>query len=324
MMVKRGCVLLFVLAVSAPMVFAQEEPTYAERLGWPKGSRVIMFHCDDAGMSHGQNQGAIKALEYGILTSVSTMMACPWVSQFAAYLEDHPEVDNGLHLTLTSEWTHYRWGPVAGKAAVPGLVDKQGCLWPNVMGVVMNATADEVETEIRAQIDRAETLGIPITHLDTHMGTVYAKPEFLERYIKIGIEKQIPIMIMAGHMTWTKKSEPEAVERLQPEKLGETVWNGGLPVLDDLLNETYGWKSFEEKKANTIKALRELKPGITMIIVHCAQPTEEWPIFTSSSETRLNDLKLMTDPDLKKVIEEEKLILTTWREMMERRKQVKE
>ena len=90
-----------------------ETPTYAERLGWPAGTKVIIFHVDDAGMSHNSNMGAIKALEEGVATSVSVMMPCPWVPEFVEYVKEHPEVDVGLHLTHTSEWKKYRWGPVS-------------------------------------------------------------------------------------------------------------------------------------------------------------------------------------------------------------------
>src|SRR5262249_50029262 len=149
-----------------------------------------------------------------------------------------------------------------------------------------------------AQLDRAVTMGIPITHLDTHMGTLYATPEFTQAYVKVGIEKQIPIMIMGGHMQFIAEDEPDAARQLAVTKLAETVWDAGLPVLDDLLNRTYGWRSFDEKKKNVMAALKEMKPGLTMIIFHCAQPTEEWQFFTGSSETRTSDLKLMTDPEL--------------------------
>ncbi|MBM3290335.1 MAG: ChbG/HpnK family deacetylase, partial [Candidatus Hydrogenedentes bacterium] len=322
-MEKRLPICLLILSIVACATYAQDtKPTYAERLGFPKGARVVLFHQDDAGMSLGQNQGTIQALEYGVLTSVSTMMPCPWVSHFAKYLKEHPNVDNGLHLTLTSEWDGYRWGPVAGKAAVPSLVDTDGCLWDNVALAVQHATGEDVEKEIRAQIDRAQTLGIPITHLDTHMGTLYAKPEFTAAYVKVGIEKQIPIMIMGGHLQFIGEDEKDIVKQLEVTKLAEMVWNGGLPVLDDLLNRTYDWKSFDEKKTNLLKCLGEMKPGLTMVIFHCAQPTEEWQHFTTSSQTRAADLKVMTDPDVKKFLDDNKFVLTTWRELMERRQKV--
>ena len=215
--------------------------TYAERLGWKPTDRVIIFHCDDAGMSHSSNAGAIEGLEKGMLSSVSVMMPCSWVPEFAKYLEKHPNVDSGLHLTLTSEWDLYRWGPVAGKLAVPGLVDKEGCLWDNVDLVVKHASPDEVEKEIRAQIDRAQTMGIPVTHLDSHMGTLFASREYFERLVKIAIEKKLPVLAVGGHMTLVTKGNPEAVQTLKG--FSEVIWNGGLPVIDDIFAETYDWNT---------------------------------------------------------------------------------
>src|SRR5579859_6384863 len=115
------CLLSFLLPI---LLSAQEvDSTYAERLGYPKGARVLILHVDDAGMSLESNEGAINALTKGAATSVSVMMPCPWVPGFIHWLHDHPTTDAGLHLTLTSEWTAYRWTPLAGRKAVPGLCD---------------------------------------------------------------------------------------------------------------------------------------------------------------------------------------------------------
>lgn len=299
---------------------AQDKPTFAERLGWPKGSKVVIFHCDDAGMSHSSNLGAIEALEKGVVTSVSTMMPCAWVPEFADYLKKHPDVDNGIHATFTSEWDFYRWQPLAGVDVVPGLVDEKGYMHDNVGLVVENATPDEFEKELRTQIAYAEKMGIPITHIDTHMGTVYATPEFFERYMKVGIEKNIPIMIPGGHLTHAKTEFGEEMGLLGD--IPEQVWAAGLPVLDDLHGESYGWRSYEEDKAGFINYLRNMPPGITQIIVHCTRPTDEFASITPSGPTRLGDLLAVTDPEVKKVIEEEGIILSTWRELKERRDKV--
>ena len=307
-----------VLALVCAMAFnSAAEKTYAERLGWGPEDRVLIIHCDDGGMSHASNMGAIEALEYGLVTSVSTMTPCSWVSEFAEYVKKHPNTDMGIHLTFTSEWDGYRWGPVAGKPAVPGLADEQGCLWDNVRLVVQNATPDEIETEIRAQIDRAETMGLPITHLDSHMGTLFSNPEFFERYVKVGIEKQIPILI----------ASPKGVggeARGRAKLLGgmvERVWEAGLPVIDSVHTASYGWKT-TEKIPHYSKAIRNLKPGITEMIVHCTKPDTVIDVITGGRELLYGDYYALISPEVKKVIEEEGIILTTWRELKERRDRV--
>ncbi len=316
----KACFLTFWL-ISNIMVFAAAETqTYAERLGWPKGAKVVIFHCDDAGMSHSSNRGAIEALEYGILTSGSTMMPCGWVPEFAAYLKKHPEIDNGLHLTLNAEWENYRWLPVAGRDAVPSLADEQGCLWDNVQQVATYGTPDEVEREIRAQIERAERMGIPITHIDSHMGALFAREDFFERYMKVGIEKQIPILMMGGHMTYVLQENADALEKIRGA--AERVWEAGLPVLDDLHTGMYDITDLESKRTELIRILRSLKPGVTQIIMHCTRPTDEFDRISPSGPKRLADLQVMTDPEVKKVIEEEGIILSTWRELKQRRDQV--
>lgn len=292
-------------------------PSFGERLGWKADQVVVILHVDDVGMSRSSNLGATESIEQGVATSWAVMMPCSWVPDIAHYLKKHPEVDSGLHLTLTSEWEAYRWGPLAGKTQVPGLVDPEGCLWRNIAGVVTKGSPDEVEREIRAQIDRAETMGLPITHLDSHMGTLFARPEFFERFVRVGIEKQIPILAIGGHATYTRIENPEAVGKVQ--EIIPKIWNAGLPVLDDLHTGTYGWKA-GEKTTRLLALLAELKPGITEILFHASRPTEDFPVITGSSESRFADLKALTDPAVKKLIQDKGIVLTTWKELMARRK----
>ena len=315
----KNCLFTIVLLGTVSCVAASAataEPTFAERLGWPAGTRVLILHCDDVGMSHASNRGAIESLEYGMVTSVSVMMPTPWVSEFARYVKQHPDTDMGLHLTLTSEWDDYRWPPVAGKSQVPGLADEMGCLWDNVPLVVKHATADEVETEIRAQIDRARTMGLPITHIDSHMGTLFDSDAFFERFIKVGLEMNLPMIMSSSY--WpreTKESERTARRRSAIPK----IWNGGLPVLDYIHTDSYSWKTRDEKDLY-IRDIRNLPPGITEMIIHCTKPNEVIDVITNGRELLYGDYFAMTDPDVQKVIEEEHIILTTWKELHERRK----
>src|ERR1700693_447507 len=141
---------LLIAALAGCVGFAQTGPTYAEKLGWNKGDRVLILHMDDAGMSHDSNMGIEQVLEKGAARSLSVMMPTPWVPEIVHYLRAHPGTDAGLHLTLTSEWHEYRWGPLMGSAA-PGLIDGEGALWPSVEAVVKHATPEEVDLEMRRQ-----------------------------------------------------------------------------------------------------------------------------------------------------------------------------
>ncbi len=137
--------LLFIAGIFCTIAAGAQTPdtTYAEKLGYPKGAKVVILHVDDAGMSYDSNEGVFKATTQGVANSTSVMMPCPWVPGFVHYLRQHPQLDAGLHLTLTSEWKDYRWGPLAGKDAVPGLVDDEGAMWPTAFALKELTAAEE-------------------------------------------------------------------------------------------------------------------------------------------------------------------------------------
>lgn len=321
---ERTFVLLALVgAALASSMASCAEPTYAERLGWPEGSRVVIFHVDDAGMSHDSNVGTIEAIEKGVATSTSIMFPCPWVTEIVRYAKEHPALDAGVHITLTSEFGRYRWGPLAGVKQVPGLVDPDGYLWGHVEEVAMSAKADEVETEIRLQVARCRMMGFEPTHLDTHMGTVFANPLFLQKYVDLGIETGIPVMAPAGHMSHLVANMPmmAAPLRLLGKHLGPKLWDAGLPVIDDLHTGQLSGGP-EKKKPQVLAFLHSVQPGITQFIVHCTRPSETFRCISGSGPMRLAELETMTDPDVKRAVEEEKIILTTWRELKQRRNEI--
>ncbi|MBE9465399.1 polysaccharide deacetylase family protein [Dyadobacter subterraneus] len=345
--------LLFILIhFTTVKIMAQSAQTYAEKLGWPKGAKVIIFHVDDAGMSYSSNQGAVKSIQNGIATSCSIMMPCPWAAAFTKYAVKNPKMDAGLHLTLTSEWQEYRWPPLGGIIHSPGLVDEEDCMWHEVEQVVKNASADIVEQEIRAQVQRALKIGLKPTHLDSHMGTLFAHAPFLERYIKVGMEFGIPVMFPGGNNKllieclnapvvkklkaegkWkegTKLPDPALVK--ESKAVGEKIWNAGLPVLDDLHTNSGDWKpegnvtpeQWGKYKAMKFKEmLGKMQPGVAMMIVHSSDITDAFKHISASGGSRYADMLSMLDPDLKAYIKSEGIILTNWKEMLERRKNVK-
>ena len=203
-----------------------------------------------------------------------------------------------------------------GQLAAPGLVDPQGYLWQRVEDVLNHATIEEFEKEIRAQIDKAQAVGITPTHLDSHMGTCFYEP-FIEAYVKVGIEKKIPVLMIGGHM---QHAGPEVGKfKLLLTALGDRVWQGGLPVIDDLVTQPTNAPEYEGRKQQLLKLLAEMQPGITQIIVHCTAPTEVFGHISGSGKARAAELRLMLDPEIRSVIKQQGIVLTTWRELKQRR-----
>jgi chitin disaccharide deacetylase len=349
---KKIILTAFFISISC-YTFSQQTKTYAEKLGWPKGAKVLILHVDDAGMSHDSDEGVEKATGEGVATSTSVMMPCPWVPEIVKYIKEHPNLDAGLHLTLTSEWNNYRWGPLAGKENVPGLVDKQGSMYASVGAVFFSATPDEVDKEIRAQYDRAIGMGFKPTHLDSHMGTLFAKTAFMEKYIKLGIEKQVPVMFPGGEDLFYRAEAKaaniavlkkqgnytegmtiaEPAELAKAKEVGVMLWKNGLPVLDDLHNSSYDWVMPDiENKTDAeiqkwytdhyIESIGRLSPGLTMVIMHCTNPSPTFKYICNESQKRKGDMLAMLDPRLREFLKKNGYILTTWREVMERRVKV--
>src|SRR6267154_1833374 len=128
-------------------------------------------------MSRSVDKATFEALEKGWVSSASILVPCPWLPDVAQWTQSHANADLGIHLALNSEWTSYRWCPVRDRSKVPSLLDEQGYMPLLETTVAQRAKSSEVETELRAQIERARAFKIPLTHFDTHMGALTRTPE---------------------------------------------------------------------------------------------------------------------------------------------------
>ena len=273
--------------------------------------RYLIVHADDAGMSHSVNVATQAALESGIVTSASIMVPCPWFKEFAEYAKSHPQYDYGIHLTLNCEWDVYRWGPVASKDRVPGLVDPTGCLWGNVGQVAMNASAEEVKIELKAQIDRALAFGVPLSHLDTHMGAVLSRPDLVEVYVNLGLEYDLPILFFKQMTPDMEKGYPALAARFQ--KWVGQLTERKLPLLDNLL-QFYSGNVPEQRKQKYYDELAKIGPGVTQLIIHCGHDNEELRAITDSAARRDQDRVIFTENAMRDFLKSQKISLISWKQ----------
>jgi hypothetical protein len=295
--------IIYVLAFSLLSIAAQSQ-SIAERLGYPANSKLLILHADDLAVAHSQDAASFAALDQGAVTSASIMVPCPWLTEVADYAKSHPDADLGLHLTLTSEWTTYRWGPVASKDKVPSLLDPSGYLWPETGPAVQHLKADEVELELRAQIERAIAFGIHPTHLDSHMGVLFARPDLFAVYVKLAHEYKLPFLAFLGRNT------PPALASLISTK---------DPLVDAVViaNPSIKPANWNDFYANAIK---NLKPGLTEIIVHLAHDDAEFQAVAVDhadygAAWRQRDYDVMTSPEFRKLLADNHIILVHWRDL---------
>jgi chitin disaccharide deacetylase len=274
------------------------------------GKRYVIIHADDAGMSHSVNRATIAAMEQGIVSSASIMVPCPWFKGIAAYAKEHPDRDFGIHLTLNSEWKNYRWGPVAAKDKVPSLIDKEGYLWSNVAEVAANAKTAEVELELRAQVQRALDFGVPLTHLDTHMGSVVSRPDLVEVYVNLGVQFNLPVFMLRD---LGNEVSDEKV-RVRAQQLVEKLESHKLPILDHM-TQLYIDGKFEDKRAQYLQAIVESKPGIRYLILHCGYDDDELQAISVSSKRRDIDRRIATDPDFIKDVKATGVEIVSWKQV---------
>ncbi len=300
----RHCAITAIVLILFAVHSSAQTKTLAERLGYPRDSKLLIIHADDLAVAHSEDIASFDALDKHAATSASIMVPCPWLTEVADYAKSHPGSDLGLHLTLTSEWKTYRWGPVESKDKVPSLLDPSGYLWPDSEPAVQHIKADEAEREIRAQVEHAIAMGIHPTHLDSHMGVLFSRPDLVALYVKVAHEYKLPFLGMLG------PNAPPAMRAAFSDKdiLVDSVVIAGpnVPAAD--------WRRFY------LDAIKNLKPGLTEFIVHLAHDDAELQAITVDhpdygAAWRQRDYDVITSADFKKALDDNHVILVHWSDL---------
>jgi len=270
---------------------ATEGSTLAEQLGFKKEDRLLILHADDLGMCHAVNVASIKGMTEGIVTCGSVMVPCPWFPEIAAWARSNPDADLGLHLTLNSEWQYYRWRPVSPWDKVRGLIDKEGFMWRDVASVRENAKAEEVEMELRAQIERALEFGMKPTHIDTHMGTCFSRPDFFEVYVRLGAEYGILPMLPAPTPQILAMAKQLGID-YQP--IAVRLKQQGFVFIDNLVTGGSG-DTLEERRKSYYEIIRKLPSGVSEIILHLSTDDPEIRAITGAWQYRYHEFLIFTE-----------------------------
>ena len=286
-----------------------------EKLGFSSNDRLIIINADDFGISHSTNQACMNMFLNQSISSASIMMPCVAAEEAAQFCKHSKEANVGIHLTLTSsENCAYR--PVFQEYPLHSLIQEDGFLPNEVSMIEKYANPDQVALELDAQIKFALSLGVDLTHLDNHAGSLMGLitgRDFLEITFDLCVKYGLPF-----HLPKKTQDQPffSRSQRELFKKRIESATNRGIMLIDNLIAFPYHLEkgeNYESLKAKLINVILHIKPGITQITIHPALISDELKKLTSHFEKREMEYKLFNDQQIKKLFETLNIKIISWR-----------
>lgn len=222
---------------------------------------------DDFGMCHAVNQGIAIAFRDGIVTTSSAMAPCPWFAEAVEIARDL-RIPIGVHQTLTCEWDYFRWRPITSGHSLTG---PDGTFRPSVELAQQHVEFDDAVRELLAQVGLVRSAGLSPDYLDRHMGSTLPAA-----YAEVSTETGVPFLYsdeISGRLASYSELSP---------------------------------RDASGKKAWLIGYLRQLGPGVHLLVSHPAVTSSELESLTGpdsvpyrwAAEYRLSDLAVLTDPEI--------------------------
>lgn len=281
-----------------------EQNTLLEQLGYPRDAKLLILHADDLGVATSVNKAAEIGFAARGINSGSVLVQGYAFPEVAHYARSHPQVDLGLHITLSSDLNQF-YRPVLPPDRIKTLVNDEGN-FPRFWNQTDYVDPQEAEAEISAQIELANTFEFHPTHLDSHQFRLYRNgPALFDSFVKVGRKYKIPILLARNWFSrWAYLGQNVNTPSIV---LDQAVWlPSKLPP-----NQ---WASFYTK------FLQQLKQGVTQLIVHPAIDDQEMQRLTANNqywgpERWQHDLDYFSDPNLRRLLRDNQIELITWREL---------
>lgn len=288
----------------------------ADRLGLAPGARAVIINADDFGMCHAANTAITQLLDAGHVDSTTLMVPCAWAPEAMAFAASRTDLDVGVHLVLTSEWTDYRWRPLAGAAST--LVDGAGYFPADVLAIEELATVDDVAAEIAAQLQAALDAGVDVTHLDNHMGSVYGLltgRDFLGPVFELAARNGLPFRLPRS----MEGADDDAALQAKLAEASAAADSLGVEIIDRLWShpfEEVPGESYEQVRDGFIALLRAVPAGVTEIYLHPMVDDDELrAVVDFAAAKRGHELRLLSDPAVLQAFADEGLVRLGWRDL---------
>lgn len=293
----------------------------ADRLGLAPGTRGIILNADDFGMCHAANTAIVELLTTDRIDSATVMVPCSWSPEALAFAASRTDLDIGVHLVLTSEWTRYRWRPLTGTET--SLVDDDGFFPADTAVVERQASEGDVAAELEAQLRAALDAGVDVTHLDNHMGSVYGLltgRDFLRPVFELAARHGLPFRL-------PRSMDGVGADAALQAKLDEAAAGAhaaGVEIIDRLWSHPFGLlgegtgeqETYEQVRDGFVALLRAVPAGVTEIYLHPMVDDDELrAVVDYGAAKRGYEKRLLSDPVVLQAIDDEALVRVGWRDL---------
>lgn len=292
------------------------------------GERYLIINADDFGMCLSHNEATFELFECGGITSASLMVPCGWSKHAVRWAQKHKDCSVGVHLTFTSEWGGYRWGPTA-QYETDTLRDSEGYFYHECEEFEAQCEIKQVANEIRSQVLKAQSMGLNVSHLDTHMAALYGlcgNFDLMPKTFEICKEFSLPFrMYRFPHPDYVPEGLNLPISMY--EKFVRSYANIAdmfeVPILDYLLypecpQEAY--KDYETFRNFMLRRITGIPDGVSEIYIHPAIESDEIKNITAVWWKRVWEFKLFSDPQTRKILESEGIKLINYDDLVKLRK----
>ncbi len=283
-----------------------------KKLGFAEDDRLVIIHADDVGMCQASLAAYADLVDSGLVSAASTMVPCPWFPATATFCRERADdkVDMGVHVTLTSEWQGYRWGPISTRDPASGLIDDARYFYATSEDAGKHGDPNAVRHEIEAQVDCALEVGVDVTHVDTHMGAI-VHPEFVLAYVQAAFQRHIPPLLVRKDEAGLRELGVDAEAALLFAGQLQAFEAQGVPLLDDFHEMPLDQP--DDRLEQVKEVLAALPSGLTQIMIHPACNTPELRAITPDWRARVADYETFTSKALDAYVRDCGIHVIGWR-----------
>ena len=276
----------------------------AEKLGYSEDDKLLVIHADDLGLEESVNLTSFESLKKNSVTSASVIMNTEKIDEVANFSKLNPTLDLGVHLTVTSEWKIHKWGGILNDKDIPSMLNNNNHFYWNKRKFTKFSDLEEVRNELQAQIDLAISMGIKVSHIDSHEGALFFDPDIFKMYLDLAEKNNLLAFVPIQASVHFDKNFPKPNHAI---------------IFDQFFMAEAGIKP-DEMENYYLDILDDLKPGLSQIIVHFGLNNDKMKDITQGkvdygSLWREKDYNVMNSEKFVKSLEENNIKLINYSDL---------